>query len=146
MEVVGAAASVAGILTLVSQSIKGLLVKLKGFYAKLATASRTVDQFLQEFNSLLEALNGVEQILSRWPNGSADVHIASLHVQVEACSKDIFDWLRTARNMRPPTNKGGKAWFKRFWVAASNNEVKDIRFEISQHRHALNTSLALIGR
>ena len=145
MEGVAAAASVAGILTLVSQSISGL-VKLKGFYARLETASRTVDNFIQDINSLLQALNGVERILARWPDESADVHIASLHVQVEACFTDIFDWLKTARDMRPASNKGGKAWFKRFWIAASKDEVNDIRLEISRHRHALNTSLALIGR
>ena len=145
MEGVAAAASVAGILTLVGQSINGL-VKLKGFYVRLKTASRTVEIFIQDINYLIRALNGIEDILARWPLGKADVHITSLRVQMEECSKDVFNWLSTARDMRPASNKGGKAWFKRFCIAASKSEVTDIRLEISRHTHALNTSLALIGR
>lgn len=145
MEAVAAAASVAGILTLVGQSISGL-VELKRFYASLETASRTVDKFIQDINSLLRSLHGIDEILAKCPRGTADVHIASLRVQVEECSKDVFDWLRTARDMRPATNEGSRAWFKKFRFAASKGEVIDIELEISRHRHALNTSLALIGR
>lgn len=145
MEGVAAAASIAGILALVGQTIDGL-EKLKEFYAKLATASRTVDRFLQEINSLLRALNGIEEILAKLPDGKADIHAASLRVQVEACSTDTFDWLKKAQELRPSTNKGGKAWFKSFWIVAGKDKVDDIRTELSRHRHALNTSLALIGR
>ena len=145
MESAAAAASVAGILALVGQTIDGL-EKLKEFHARLTTASKTVDNFLQDIKSLLQALHGIEEILADWPGEKANVHTASLRVQVEACSKDTFDWLKKAQELRVGTNKGGKAWFKKFWIATSKNKVKDIRLEISRHRNALNTSLALIGR
>ena len=99
MEGVAAAASVAGILILVGQTTGGL-EKLKDFYGRLATASRTVDKFLQDIDWRLRALTGVEDIFARWPVGKTDVHIMSLRVQVEQCFKNVFNWLDTARDMR----------------------------------------------
>ena len=145
METLAATASIAGILSLVGQSIEGLK-KLKDFYSLLSSASRTVYRFLHDINTLLKTLQNIENLLSMWPPEKKDVNITSLSIQLEECSKNIGIWLETASRMRLATDKGGKAWFKRFWVAVNDDAVKDIKLEIDRHRHALNISLAVIGR
>lgn len=145
MEAVAATAGVAGILTLVGQSIEGI-INLRDFYSKLSSASRTVDRFIHDINALLHTLYGTESLLSKWPKDQTDVSITSLHIQLEECSKDLSQWLATAQAMRPATSRGGKSWFKNFWNAVNKSAVKDIRADISRHRQAINTSLALIGR
>ena len=145
MESLAVAASIAGILSLAGQSIEGVR-KLKDFYSRLSFASRTVDRFLYDINTLLQTLESIERLLSKWPLEKEDVNITSLSIQVEECFKDITTWLETASRMRRGTDKGGKAWFKRFWVAVNDSTVKDIISEITRHRLALNVSLAIIGR
>ena len=145
MEVVAATASVAGILTVVGQGIESI-IKLREFYAALSEGSRTIEKFLKDINNLLQTLHGIRDLLKKWPQEKTDVNIAALSVQVEECSKDLFNWLDTAKAMRPASGKGGKAWFKKFWIAANKNRVKDIRTEIGRHVQTLNVSLALIGR
>lgn len=145
MEAVAATASVVGILTFVAQSIESI-IRLRDFYSKLSSSSRTVDRFLHDISALLHTLYGTENLLSKWPKYQTDVNITSLHIQLEECSKDLSQWLATAQAMRSGTSRGGKSWFKNFWNAVNKSTVKDIRADISRHRHAINTSLALIGR
>ncbi|KAG8525675.1 uncharacterized protein KY384_000435 [Bacidia gigantensis] len=145
MEVVAATASVAGILTVVGNGIESI-IKLKEFYAALVAGSRTIEKFLKDINDLLQTLHGIRELLNKWPKEKTDVNIAALSVQVEECSKDLFNWLDTAKAMRPASSKGGMAWFKKFWIATNKNKVNDIRTEIGRHKQTLNISLTLIGR
>ena len=145
MEAVAATASVTGILAFVGHSIDGI-VKLKEFYASLSSISKTVERFLHDINALLHTLQGVQSLLGRLPEDKTDVNLIALDIQVEACSNDLNRWLGTAKIARSASNKGGRTWFRKFWMTVNKHEVKDIRSEIGKHRQALEVSLTLIGR
>ena len=107
METLAAAASIAGILSLVGQSIEGVK-KLKDFYSRLSSTSQTVNQFLYDINTLFQTLQNIESLLSKWTPEKKDVNIISLSIQLEKCSKDTGVWLGTASRMRRATDKAAK--------------------------------------
>ncbi|MCJ1432007.1 hypothetical protein MMC27_001363 [Xylographa pallens] len=149
MDVLSVASSIAGILSIVGQSIAGI-VKLKQLFSDISTASKTIGTFLRDINSLLRVLNDVESLLSqlgtRVYSGAIDVSTASLQIELEDCLKDVFTWLRVADGLRPPCDLGAQVWFKKVWVAINQNSVKGIREDIGRHKQALQVNLALIGR
>ena len=149
MEVVSAAASIAGILSLAGQSINGI-IQLRGFFSDIASASRTIERFLRDISSLLRVLHDVEHLFSQLSTSEFDgitrTNSASLQVELEDCQKDVFQWLRLARDLRPASNRGRKSWFKRFWIGVSQAAVNDIRVELGRHRHAIQLNLTVIGR
>ncbi|MCJ1377882.1 hypothetical protein MMC17_000978 [Xylographa soralifera] len=149
MDVLSVASSIAGILSIVGQSIDGI-VKLKQLFCDISSASKTIGTFLRDINSLLHVLNDVETLLSqldaRIYSGAVDVSTASLQIELEDCLKDIFTWLRVADGLRPPSDLGARVWFQKVWVAINQNSVKGIREDIGRHKQALQVNLALIGR
>ncbi|MCJ1286620.1 hypothetical protein MMC26_005966 [Xylographa opegraphella] len=149
MDVISVASSIAGILSIVGQSIDGI-AKLKQLFSDISIASKTIDSFLRDINSLLHMLNDVEAILSqidkRKYSGAIGVSTASLQVELEDCLKDVFIWLRVADGLRPPSDLGARVWFKKLWVAINQNSVKGIREDIGRHKLALQVNLALVGR
>lgn len=145
MEGVAAAASVTAILALAGQSIDGIK-KLRDFFSDIGSASKTVDIFLHDINGLLEILQHVADLLAKIPEGHTGSNVASLHIELEDCSNDVFGWLEIARGLRPGSDKGGKMWFKSFWLAVNKNSVQDIRKEMGRHRRAIGLGLSVIGR
>ena len=149
MDVVSIASSIAGILSIAGQSIDGI-VKLKQLFSNISIASKTIDTFLRDINSLLYVLNDVETLLSqldtRTCSGAIGVSTASLQIELEDCLKDVFIWLRVADGLRPPSDLGARVWFKKVWVAINQNSVKGIREGIGRHKQALQVNLALMGR
>jgi archaellum component FlaC len=64
MEVVAAVSSVAGIASLVGQSLSGLS-KLYDFFQGCQNASKTISRFLSELTRLEKAIREVEDLISK---------------------------------------------------------------------------------
>ena len=149
MEAIAAASSIAGILGLAGQCVGGL-EHLKELFENIASASKTVQNFLRDINSLLRTLHDVEVMLNAFPKESspneADANVASLQIQLEDCRRDVSDWLKTARDLRSsPCGRGAKSWARKFWIAVNQQSVSGIRQEISSRRIEINTCLVLLS-
>lgn len=145
MEAVAAAASIAGIVTVVGQSIDGL-IKFSEFFSDVSSASKTISRLLNDINSLIQVLSNIGQVLERAEARRPDQNFASLDVKLEDCAKDVQIWLATARVLRPASNGGGKALLKKFRMAVNSTAIHTIREEIGRHKQTLTLSLAVFGR
>ena len=145
MEVVAAAASVAGIITLVFQSIDGL-TRFKELFADASSASRTINRLLGDINSLIQTLENVRDVLEQFEAQKKEKNFASLDIKLADCSRDVHVWIATAKILRPSAEHGGKAWLKKFRLAVNSNGIQTIRDEIGRHRQALCLSLTVLGR
>ena len=145
MEAVAAAASIAGIITLVLQSIDGL-VKFKDLFDDASSASKIINRLLDDINSLIKVLEDVKDILEEFESQKRGKNFASLDLKLADCSKDIQIWLATARLLRPSADHGSKAWFKKVRLAVNKDAVQSIRDEIARHRHIISLSLSVLGR
>ena len=145
MEAVAAAASIAGIVTVVGQSIDGL-IKFSDFFSDFSSASKTISRLLDDINSLIQVLRDIRDVLERAEARRSDQNFASLDVKLEDCAKDVHVWLATARLLRPASNAGGKAWLKKFRLAVNKTAIQTIRGEIGKHKLTLCLSLAVFGR
>ena len=145
MEAVAAAASVAGIITLVFQSIDGL-AKFRELFADVSSASKTISGLLSDINSLIQVLEEVRDVLEQVEAQKTNQNFASLDVKLADCSKDIHVWLSTAKILRPPSEQGGKAWLQKFRLAVNKKAVQTIRHEIGRHRQIITLSLSVLGR
>ena len=149
MEGLSVASSIAGLLSLTGQTLDGV-VKLHGFFKDVSSASRTVERFLLSINQLMKLMADVEttlQAISDCPTYSGeDFKVAALAIQLEDCSKNVFRWLQLARDHHPGFSTGSKATFRRFWIAVNKGQVRDILYEIKEHRHGILASLSVLGR
>ncbi|KAL9637259.1 MAG: hypothetical protein Q9164_002304 [Protoblastenia rupestris] len=145
MEAVAAAASIAGIVTLVFHSIDGL-IKFKELFADVSAASRTITRLLKDIDSLIQTLENVRDVLEQFEAQKKEKNFASLDLKVADCSRDVHVWIATARIIRPADEHGSKAWLKRFRLVVNSNAIETIREEIGRHRQALCLSLAVLGR
>jgi hypothetical protein len=150
MEVLGAIASVAGILGFTGQALDGSL-KLRVFFAECAKASRSIARFLNELNSLIQTLEDVKDILRSLEKDVAKDDLAgsilvSLQIQLDDCSKEVYDWVNKASALHPETSSGTKQSFKKFLVAVKKPDRDEICGVISKHRQNITTKLSVIGR
>lgn len=145
MEAVAAAASIAGIITVVGQSIDGL-IKFSEFFSDISSASKTISRLLNDINSLIQVLENIGDVLERAQARRRGQNFASLDIKLEDCAKDVQIWLATARLLRPGSDSGGKAWLRKFRLAVNNTAIQTIREEIGRHRQTLCLSLAVFGR
>lgn len=150
MEAVAAAATIAGLISLAGQALEGI-VQLHGFFKDCASASKTIDRFLRDLNSLIQAIEDVKAIVARLENVSASTFdnrtiLSSLQIQLEDCSKDVYEWVRIASELHVKFTTGGKAVFRRFLVAVNKESITDIFREIGNHKDGLILKLSLIGR
>ena len=149
MEGVAAASSIVAILTLVGHSIQGL-VKLQDFFEDISSASRTIERFLFDLNSLLHILREVEKLFVtistfEMPDG-LDFNIALLQGQLDHTNKDIFKWLQKVRSLRPASETGQMAWLKKSLVVFSKGSIKSIREEIRGDKQSIEVNLTILGR
>lgn len=145
MEAVAAAASIAGIITVVGQSIDGL-IKFSDFFSDISSASKTISRLLKDINSLIQVLENIGNVLEQARERRSDQNFASLDVKLEDCAKDVQIWLATARLLHPGSESGGRAWLRKFRLAVNNTAIQNIRDEIGKHNHTLCLSLAVFGR
>jgi hypothetical protein len=148
MEVVAAVSSVAGIATLVGQSLSGLS-SLYNFFKDCREVSKTADHFLRAVTSLESSIKQVESLITS-VKGISDTStegvLASLAIHVEDCAKDIGRWLREAQSCHPGYGAGTKAMFKRFLVAVKKESIKDVFQEMAAHKASISLSLSTTGR
>ncbi|KAG8531405.1 uncharacterized protein KY384_003034 [Bacidia gigantensis] len=145
MEAVAAAASIAGIITLVLQSVDGL-IKFKEIMSDSAFASKQINGLLGDINSLIQVLNNVRDVLEQFEAQKKNKNFAQLDIKLADCSKDIHVWLSTAKLLRPSSESGGKALLKKFRLAMNKDAIQAIKTEINRHRQVMLLSLAILGR
>ena len=145
MEAVAAAASIAGIITVVGQSIDGL-IKFSDFFSDISSASKTISRLLADINSLIQVLEDIGDVLERAQARRRDKNLAALDIKLADCAKDVQVWLATARLLRPSSDSGGKALLRKFRLAVNNTAIQTIREEIGRHKQTLCLSLAVFGR
>ena len=145
MEAIAAAASIAGIITVVGQSIDGL-IRFSDFFSDVSLASKTISRLLNDINSLIRVLEDIRDVLEQARARQRDQNLASLDIKLEDCAKDVQIWLATARLLRPGSDSGGKAWFKKFRLAVNSTAIRTIREEIGRHKQTLCLSLEVFGR
>lgn len=145
MEIVAAVSSVAGILSLVSQGIEGAS-KLKDLFSNISRASITIDRFLHDIDSLLQALQAARDLVKELPTNFGGSQVTSLRIELQYCTKDVYRLLDIASSLRPISVVGAKAWFQRFWTAVNKNLLVDAREELERHKQAINLSLVVLGR
>lgn len=145
MEIVAAAASVAGILSLVAQSIDGAS-RLRDLFSNIPRAGSAVDRFLHDIDCLLQALQSAKDLLGELPAGFCGSQVTSLRIELQYCTKDVHRLLDIASSLRPASDVGAKAWLQRFWVAVNKNLLVDARDELERHKQAINLSLVVLGR
>jgi UDP-N-acetylglucosamine enolpyruvyl transferase len=149
MEGLAAGASVTGVLSLAGQTVEGI-VKLHAFFKDVSSASRTIDRFLQAINQLIKLISDVKNLLERVAESpiqiGSDFKIAALKIQLEDCSRDVYKWLKLAKDHHPGFSTGTKAGFKKFWVAVNKGEVGCISEDIREHRDGIVASLSVLGK
>lgn len=148
MEVVAVISSVAGIATLVGQSVAGL-TKLYNFFEECRNASKKTNRFLNEINSLRQTVLQVEELISKISAGfepSGTSVLASLKIHLEDCAKDVTRWLEVAEKYIPSPKLKSKIYFKNFLLALKSREIADIFEQISSHQHGITLSLSATGR
>lgn len=146
MEAVAAAASIAGIITVVGQSIDGL-IKFSDFFSDISSAPKTISRLLSDINSLIRTLEEIGNVLEQAQARRRGRNLASLDIKLEDCARDVQLWLATARLLRPGgSDSGGKAWLRKFRLAVNNTAIQTIREEIGRHKQTLCLSLEVFGR
>ena len=158
MEVVGAISSVAGIATLVGQSLSGLS-SLYNFFQACREASKTADQFLRAVTSLASTIKEVESLIGsikRIELSETEGVLASLAIHVEDCAKDVERWVGEARACQMGLGEGtkacqtgggrAKAWFKMFLVVVKKQSIKDVFQAMAAHKESISLSLSTTGR
>ncbi|KAK4549871.1 hypothetical protein LTR36_005172 [Oleoguttula mirabilis] len=150
MEVLAVGASVAGLLSLAGQCITGAQA-LREMYQDISSASKTVDGFLKDIDAMIKTLHDIEDLLRTAKQQPAAGLVplnsfATLTFHLENCKRDIQTWLATARQLRPATGTGARVWFRKFWIAANQGSVKNVRADIQQRRHNLTLALSTLGR
>jgi hypothetical protein len=143
MEVLGATASVAGLLSLVAQSIDGI-VRLRGFVKDVKRAPATVGLFLSNVDSFQGSLYQIQELLSQIPQG-ASLDLLSLEWQLEACFHDIKQWLQEAQQYDISSLSGVRAFFKQLRVAANKDGFSEFHSQIARHQRGLQISLSVLG-
>ena len=145
MEAVAAAASIAGIITVVGQSIDGL-IKFGDFFSDISSAHKAISRLLNDINELIRVLEDISQVLEQARARRRHQNLALLDIKLADCAKDVQIWLATARLLRPGSDSGGRALLRKFKIAVNNTAIQTIRDEIAKHKQTLSLSLAVFGR
>lgn len=148
MEAVGAAASVAGLLSLAGQAITGI-IKLRAFVKDIAAAPKIVNAFMKEVDSFEGSLAQVRQLLeqlqSKQHNAAKHLDLDVLQNQLTSCAEDIEQWLVTARLVDPGTEKGAKAFIRKLRVAVDKDGFSEFHDQIARLQRWLGISLSVLG-
>ena len=150
MEVIAAASTFAGILSLARQCVGGL-EKLKSLFNNMSGAYRTVDNFLSDLNNLISTVRDVEVLLdtiaarSTGATAESNINVASLQISLEDCFRDISDWLKKAKSLRASPGQGTKSIARKFLIAVNKDSVSTIRREINCRRNEINVNLFILS-
>jgi len=145
MEVVAGVASVAGILSLLGQSLNGTR-KLRDFFVDVSSASTSITNLLEDINSLLQAIESIKDLIEKSCSKFKDSTVELLRVRLEEYTKDICRWFKTAKALHLPSGNRTKIWLKKLWIAVNIKSVNEIRIELERHRQTITLSLSILGR
>ncbi|MCJ1429012.1 hypothetical protein MMC29_006925 [Sticta canariensis] len=149
MEIVSAAAGVAGLISLAGQTIQGI-IKLKTFFVDVSRSQKTILEFLHEIECLNRTLEDVRSLLSKIQRqatiSSSDGSVATLEAFLVDCSTDIKEWIIDAEKINPASRKGAEAFFKRFRVAVNKRGISDLGRRVANHQSRIGTSISVLGR
>ncbi|KAB5566983.1 hypothetical protein GE09DRAFT_1219230 [Coniochaeta sp. 2T2.1] len=151
MEAVGAAASIAGLLGLVGQSIDGL-VKLRRFFIFAKDAPAKLKELIEDIAALRDTLDQTQKVLK----GLQDDYLYPTHLHrelldeliasVTLCERDVTAWDKNARDSNTGTWKGVKAFFRKAKLAADKDWFDELREKIAGHQRRVSLSLSVLGR
>jgi hypothetical protein len=148
MAVVAAVSSVAGIASLVGQSLNGL-TKLYDFFQGCQNISKTISRFLSELTSLEKVIREVEDLVSKIGNSlqkPEESILISLTFHLEDCAKDLASWFNFVHEQHLSRKSSAITIFKKILVAIKSKDIKDIFTQISSHRQGISMSLSATGR
>ena len=145
MEAVAVAASIAGIVSLLGESLKGTK-KLRDFFSDMSSASRIMSQILGDIDSLLSSIQSIKELCGKLPQDFEDTHVILLQVQLGDYEYDVCRWLTIASTLRPASEKGMKAWLKKSWVAVNMKCVNEMAKELARYKQTFILNLSILGR
>ena len=162
MEAVGAASSIAGILSLAGQTIEGI-IKLRGFVKDVKSSPKIVNTFLRDVESFQDSLSQTQQLISQLPDPRPATFtppdviceppnaiipnqaLESLNWRLGECAKDVDEWLRVANKLNPGSATGAEAFFKKLRVAVNKDGFSEFHSQIARHQRGLGISLSVIA-
>ena len=125
MEAVAAAASLAGLITLVGQGLKGV-VQLKEFFSNCSSTQLSAAHLGREVDSLHSVLKDVAEFLSKAPKECQDLCVGSLETQVSECSKDVSKWLEFISPRRDHSTEEGRiSFYHRFRSVFNHKKIQE---------------------
>lgn len=151
MEAVGAAASIAGLLGLVGQSIDGL-VKVRKFLNDATQARKKVKRLLSEIGVLNLTLSQVQLILMQIRETRREflddltATLDELAIHMTMCEMDAREWARVASGLDPSHWAGLKAFFRKVKIASSQDLFDEFHDKIAHHQRRISLSLSILGR
>ena len=145
MEVVAAISSVAGILSLLGETLDKTR-KLRDFFLDVSSASITVSNFLSTINWLLHVIDSIKRLVEKLPRNFCGFEVVDLEIQLEDYTEDVLRWLKSAKALRLTLTSGLKMWLERTRIGINIKTVEGMRKEADRHIQAFNLQLSLIGR
>lgn len=146
MEVLGAVASIAGIVTFACKALSAI-DHLKAFCAEFSDQAAkellhdlevTADVLLHA-KALAEEARLHSQLKLRYRAGA-------LNVLVDDCAQDLEEWLRIAARMRKVKPGHTQPVFNRVVTAFSKSSRTKARDKLRWHREKIDTTLFIFGR
>jgi len=102
MEVVGGVASIAGILSLVGESLNGSR-KLRNLFVDVSSASTSVAVLLGDIDSLSQAIESIKDPIEESFSELKNSTVVLLRVRLENYTNEICQWFKTAKALRLPS-------------------------------------------
>ena len=100
---------------------------------------------MHDLDSLLQTLDAVTSLVKLLPQEFKNSNVVSLHLRIQAYTRDVFNWFKVAKDIRPAQD-GTKAWFKKVWIATNIKSVREIRDELDRDKQTIILDLTIIGR
>ena len=143
------ASSVAGILSLVGQSIDGI-IKLRGFVKDVKNSQTTVNSFVRDVDSFEGSLWQIEKLIVQLPQEQPvvkeQIDLETLQWQLQGCQSDIKRWLDVANHLEPGSSRNAEAFFKKLRIAVNKDGFSEFHSQIARHQLGLNISLSILGQ
>ena len=153
MEVVSAAASIAGIVEITFQALHAIHW-LQGFCEEYGTDRK--EELLSDLATTGAILTSVkllcEQVRESKVSKHMDLRTNALSIQVEDCAKDLQKWLRVAERLSARRGRGnpvmmvGRNLWSTFVDQASKSSRAKLYDRLHWHQRNIETTMAVFGR
>ena len=148
MEVVGAVASITGIIGVTIQALS-LIDHLKDFCSEFS--DRNSQDFLHDLTVSASLITDVKLLCQKVGQQTlapqADFRISALHIQVEDCTKDLEIWLNIGNQLNYRQKKKSiLISFPKFLDAASKSSRTKVQDRLRRHQDNIKTTLSILGR